>query len=232
MGGSSASASTSQRADPAADRFAGVRAMAPVTVAYVPFGLLVGSAVGASANPLAAWLATMTIYGGAAHLAVLAVLAQGSGWPAAAAVGLLVNARLIAYATAMAPQWRSAPLHHRVVAALMLTDAPWALSRGRAQDQRRFYLGAALTLFIAWPLLVTLGAMASGWLGGAPLLGLLPAVTLGAAVVQQMHQRPAVAAVAAGACCAVLTAAWPAGVSLAVSGAVGAVAGLVSVRVR
>jgi predicted branched-subunit amino acid permease len=229
MGGSRASTT---EIEPAADRFAGVRAMAPVTLAYVPFGLLVGSAVGASANPLAAWLATMTIYGGAAHLAVLGVLAQGSGWPAAAAVGLLVNARLIAYATAMAPQWRSAPLRYRAVAALVLTDAPWALSRGRAQDQRRFYLGAALTLFAAWPVLVTLGAMASGWLNGAPVLALLPAVTLGAAVVSQLHQRPAVAAVLAASSCAVLTAAWSAGVSLALSGAVGAIAGLASERAR
>ena len=119
-------------------------------------------AIGASADPLAAWLATMTIYGGAAHLAVLGVLAQGSGWPAAAAVGLLVNARLIAYAAAMAPQWRSAPFGHRAIAALMLTDAPWALSRGRVKGHRQFYLGAALTLFIAWPVLVTLGYWRAG----------------------------------------------------------------------
>ena len=95
---------------PGADLRAGARAMAPMLVAYAPFGLLVGAAVAASANPLAAWLATWTIYGGAAHLAVLDVLAHGSGWMAAAAVGLLVNVRLTAYATAMAPEWRSAPV--------------------------------------------------------------------------------------------------------------------------
>ncbi len=104
------------------DLRAGIRAMAPMMLAYVPFALVVGAAVASSANPWAAWLATWTIYGGAAHLAVLGVLAQGSGWAAAAAVGLLVNARLAAYATAMAPQWRSAPRGQRALAALMLTD--------------------------------------------------------------------------------------------------------------
>lgn len=102
---------------------AGVRAMAPMILAYLPFALMVGASVAARANPLAAWLATWTIYGGGAHLAVLDVLAQGSGWLAAAAVGLLVNARLTAYATAMAPQWRSAPFRQRAAAGLMLTDA-------------------------------------------------------------------------------------------------------------
>ena len=102
--------------------------MAPMVVVYVPFALLVGSAAASSANPLAAWLATWTIYGGAAHLAVLEVLAHGSGWVAAALVGLLVNARLSAYAAAMAPDWRSAPLARRALAGALLTDAPWALA--------------------------------------------------------------------------------------------------------
>ncbi len=67
--------------------------------------------VAASDNPLAAWLGTWLIFGGAAQLAVLDVLAQEPGWVTAAVVGLLVNLRLAAYATAMVPQWRSASLH-------------------------------------------------------------------------------------------------------------------------
>jgi predicted branched-subunit amino acid permease len=125
----------------------------------VPFALVVGAAVASSANPWAAWLATWTIYGGAAHLTVLGVLAQGSGWAAVAAVGLLVNARLSAYATAMAPQWRSAPRGQRALAALMLTDLPWALARDRKHGLRQFYLGAAGTLFVGWPALVTVGVL-------------------------------------------------------------------------
>jgi hypothetical protein len=38
--------------------------MAPVTLAYLPFALVVGEAVAASAGPAAAWL-TWLIYGGA-----------------------------------------------------------------------------------------------------------------------------------------------------------------------
>lgn len=103
-------ADTAVEAPDRTDLRAGARAVAPMVVAYAPFALIVGSAVASSTNPLAAWLATWTIYGGAAHLAVLEVLAHGSSWLAAAIVGLLVNARLAAYAAAMAPDWRSAPL--------------------------------------------------------------------------------------------------------------------------
>ena len=108
--------------------------MAPLIAAYAPFAFLVGTAVAASENPLAAWLSTWTIYGGAAHFAVLDLLADGSGWLAAAAGGVLVNARLTAYAAAMAPQWRSAPAWQRVMAAVTLTDATWGLAHGRRRD--------------------------------------------------------------------------------------------------
>lgn len=204
----------------------GVRAMVPVVVAYAPFGLLVGAAVAASANPLAAWLSTWTIYGGAAHLAVLDVLAHGSGWAAAAVVGLLVNIRLTAYATAMAPEWRTAPARQRALAAVLLTDVTWALARGRDHDQRRFYLGAGLTLFLGWPVLVTLGTLTGDWVGGLPVAALLPPLTLGAVVVSQLRQRPVAFATAAAAVTAVATTQLSAGPALAVAAAAGVTAGL------
>jgi predicted branched-subunit amino acid permease len=186
--------------------------------------------VAASANPAAAWLGTWTIYGGAAQLAVLDVLAQGTGWLGAALVGLLVNARLTAYAVDMAPQWRSAPRHHRVAAAVMLTDAPWALARGRTRGHPGFYLGAGLTLFLAWPLLVTVGVLTAGWLHALPVAGLLSALTLGAVVVTQLRQRPVCLAVAAASASAVVTASLGAGSALAVAAAAGVLAGTFAER--
>jgi predicted branched-subunit amino acid permease len=206
--------------------------MAPMLLAFVPFALVVGAAVASSANPWAAWLATWTIYGGAAHLAVLGVLAQGSGWAAAVAVGLLVNARLAAYATAMAPQWRSAPRGQRALAALMLTDVPWALARDRQHGQRQFYLGAAGTLFVGWPVLVTVGVLAGQLVTAFPVTTLLPALALGAIVMPQLRQRPAAVAAAAAAVVAVLTAHLSAGVSFGTAAAAGVVAAVRAERAR
>ena len=214
------------------DLRAGIRAMAPMMLAFVPFALVVGAAVASSANPWAAWLATWTIYGGAAHLAVLGVLAQGSGWAAAVAVGLLVNARLAAYATAMAPQWRSAPRGQRALAALMLTDVPWALARDRQHGQRQFYLGAAGTLFVGWPVLVTVGVLAGQLVTAFPVTNLLPALALGAIVMPQLRQRPAAVAAAAAAMVAVLTAHLSAGISFGAAAASGVVAALLAERAR
>lgn len=202
--------------------------MAPMMLAFVPFGLVVGAAVESSANPTAAWLATWTIYGGAAHLAVLDVLAQGSGWVVAAAVGLLVNARLTAYSAAMAPQWRGTPLRHRWAAALMLTDASWALARGRTHDQRAFYFGAALTLFLGWPVLVCLGVLVGDELSSSPTAHLLPGLTLGTLVVTQLGDRPVAAAVAAASTAAALTAPLDPGLAMVVAAVTGVLAGLLA----
>ena len=207
----------------------GAMALAPMLLAYAPFALVVGTAVARSEHPVAAWFGTSTIYGGAAHLAVLDALAGGAGWLPAAAIGLLVNARLGAYAAAMAPQWRAAPLGHRVAAAVMLTDAPWALAQRRPGD-RAFYLGAAGTLFIGWPTMVTAGMLAGDRLAAAPVTGLLPALTLGAAVVGRLRTAPVVLAAAASAVAALVTAGMSAGVALPVCAAVGTVAAMLGRR--
>jgi predicted branched-subunit amino acid permease len=204
----------------------GVGAMLPVVAAYLPLALMVGAAVAASGNPLAAWLSTWTIYGGAAHLVTLDVVAQGSGWVAAAVAGLLLQTRLSAYSTAMTPEWRTAPLAHRLLAGLVLVDAPWALARSRETGRRRFYFGAGLTLFVAWPVMVTIGALSEDVVTGVPVTALVPALAIGCTVIGQIRHRPVLVAAAAAGVAALVTASLSAGVALisaAVAGTVAAV---------
>ena len=217
------------------DVWAGVRVMAPMLVAFAPFALLVGAAVAASESPTAAFLSTWTIYGGAAHLAVLDVLAHGTGALGAAVVGLLINARMVAYAVSLSPHWRDASTGSKLAAAAMLTDATWALANNHPVDtaaaRRRFYFGAGLTLWFGWPVMVTLGVLVGGWVNDVPVATLLPSLTLGALVVPQLRTRPGLAAAAAAACVAVATSRMDGGLSLAMCAAVGAsVAGLVHRR--
>jgi predicted branched-subunit amino acid permease len=211
---------------------AGARAMAPLIAAYAPFAFLVGSAVAASDDPLAAWLATWFIYGGAAHIAVLDLLADGSGWVTAAVAGVLVNARLTAYAAAMAPQWRAAPARHRVLAGVMLTDAPWGLARGRRHGEVAYYTGAAVVLFACWPAMVTVGTLVGTPAALAPVTGLLAAATLALVVVPHLAQRPAAAAVAAGSVTAVLTAPLDPALALGAVALTGAAAGALTKESR
>ena len=116
---------------------------------------------------------------------------------AAAMVGLLVNMRLAAFATAMEPEWRAAAVRRRVAAAVMLTDAPWALARERNQGRQSYYFGAAVALFVIWPAMVRAGVRVGGRLDGVAVTSLLMPLTLGAVVVPQLRQRPAAVAMVA-----------------------------------
>jgi predicted branched-subunit amino acid permease len=209
---------------------AGARAMAPLIAAYAPFAFLVGTAVAASEDPLVAWLATWAIYGGAAHLVVLDMLSGGSGWLAAAAAGVLVNARLSAYAAAMSPHWRGTPRRHRVAAGVMLTDAPWGLSQARPHGQAAYYTGAALVLFVCWPAMVTIGTLVGTPAVLAPMTGLLAAATLAMVVVPHLRGHAGAAAVGAATITAVLTAHLDPAVALLAVAVAGATAGTVAAR--
>jgi predicted branched-subunit amino acid permease len=211
---------------------AGFRAMTPVVAAYAPFALVVGTAVATSADPWSAWAGTWLVYGGAAQVAVLDVVAHGGGWISAAAVGLIINVRLAAYAAAMAPAWRAEPARRRIAAAAMLTDAPWALARDRARDDPAYYLGAALALFLAWPTMVTAGALVGTRVDAGPVADLLLPLTLGAVVVPQLRRRPAAAAFVAARVTAVLTSGADVGTALLLAAATGTAAGLAAERTR
>jgi predicted branched-subunit amino acid permease len=215
------------RTDPAQERREGIRAMASILLAFAPFAIAVGTAITQSENRLAAWLGTSTIYGGAAHLAVLDLLSDGAGWVAAAGVALLVNVRLAAFSTSMVPDWRSAPLRQRLLAAVMLTDGPWAMSRNRP-GQRHFYLGAAATLFLAWPVMVTIGMLLGQWLSAWAVTAILPPLSLAALVAPRLRVRPVAVAAAAAVVTALATLDLPAGTSLVICAVVGTVAAAVT----
>jgi predicted branched-subunit amino acid permease len=203
----------------------GVRAIAPILVALVPLSLVVGQQIAAGADPAAGWVASWVVYSAGAQLAALDVLGHGSGWLSATAVGLLVNLRLAAYATAMQPDWVTARPSRRLLAALVLSDPPWALSRAREHDRREYYLGAGVAMFVVYPTLTGIGILVGGRLSDVAVLALLPALSLGALITPQLKIRTTALAVGAALACSVATVALPPGPSFALTGAVGGAVG-------
>jgi predicted branched-subunit amino acid permease len=117
----------------------------------------------------------------------------------------------------------------------MLTDATWGLTHNHPSDsaavRRRFYFGAGLTLWFAWPAFVTMGVLLGGWVQDVPVATLLPTMTLGAMVVPQLRTRPGLAAGLAATVVAAATADMDGGLALALAAAAGAgAAGLVHRR--
>jgi predicted branched-subunit amino acid permease len=204
----------------------GVRRMVPLLLSLVPFALVVGDAVAHAGNVAGAWAGTVLVYSASAQLAALATLAKGSGWGAAACIGILVNVRLSAYATAMQPEWTGAGRARKVLAGLLIADPPWALARAQGNGRRAFYLGAASLTAVAWPIFTTLGMVMSGSLRQIPVLTLMPAMALAALVVPHLRARPAALSLVAAMLAAIATVGLPAGQALGVTGLVGGAVGV------
>ena len=129
--------------------------MLPMLVGYVPFALVIGSAVADHGSSFAGWAGSWLIFGGSAHLAAIRTLDE-AGVAAAILTALLIQARLVVYSASLARRWSGQPRWFRVTAAALIIDPTWAVADQHAEEckdpreQRRFFVAAALTLGIGW----------------------------------------------------------------------------------
>jgi predicted branched-subunit amino acid permease len=230
-GADSAPLNARTRSPAAVEARRGAVAMLPVLIGYVPFAAIVGTTVARHQEFVAAWVATWLIYGGAAHLAVLATVSAGSGVVLAAVAGILVNTRLVVYSATMARHWGPERRRFRALAAALLTDAAWllALARydqpGTRAERRWYYLGAATTLFVSWNVMITVAALLGNRIPVEVDLTVAMPLCLLAMVSPSLRSRGGVAAAGAAVVAALTTAPLPAGTGVLVAAAAGALAG-------
>lgn len=201
----------------------GARAMTPVTLGYLPFGLLLGTAIGRSAEPWAAWSGTELLYGGSAHLTLIEMLRTGSGWWAAVGAALLINARLLVYSSALIPLWGSARKPARLLAATVIIDPTWMLASRRAEgggtltQQRAHFAGAAVVLTAGWTVAVTAGALLGSVTAATEVLAIAVPLCLVAIVVPHLKLPGGFVAVVVAVAVTVATRSWPAGSGMLVA---------------
>src|SRR3954452_326690 len=216
-----------------ADLRAGARAVAPMLVGVVPFGLVAG------ATPVTHGLGgavavgfSVIVFAGASQLAAIDVLGSGGSAVVAAAAAWTINLRLLLYSASLAPHVARERLRTRLWMAYLLTDQAYAvcITRwGRDDDPRRrvpYFLGAALLLWGSWQLSTIAGVLIGATVPeDVPLEFAVPLVFL-VLLVPAITGRPAAVAAAAGGLAAVLAAEAGAGkLSLMVGALSGIVAG-------
>ncbi len=212
--------------------------MLPLTLGYLPFGVLVGAAVSAGSDPAAAWTGSLLIYGGSAHLTLLELLRQGSSVVAAVVAALLINVRLLVYSSSLAPLWRSSRLRWKLLAAACVIDPTWLLAERRAAEpgglteRRAHYFGAAACLTTGWVVAITTGAVLGSVGKAAAALSIVVPICLTAIVAPHLRVSGGTAAIATGCVAGVATSAWPAGYGIPAAMAGAALAGSLSMRRR
>jgi predicted branched-subunit amino acid permease len=213
------------------DFAAGARAMVPWLAGVTPFGLVIGvSAAQADIPTLAGWLTGPAIYAGSSQVAAIEMLDAGTAPIVVVITALVINLRLILYSGAIAAHWRGTPRWWRAVAAYLLIDPSFAVGIDRYQrpgdgtDAHRYYLGGAITLWIAWLLAIGAGATLGAQLPAALHLEFVIPLYLVGEIVPKLGDRATRRAALTAAAVAVVAISAPLhiGVVLAIVAGLGA----------
>ena len=202
----------------------GVRAVLPLSVAVLGFGVAFGVlATSIGMGNLAPIVMSATTFAGSAQFAAASVLADSGAVAAAIAAGVLLNARYGPIGVTVAP-WLQGGAWSRFWHAQLTVDESWALAAepdGRYEP--RVLLAAGLGLYIAWVGGTTIGVLIGDVLPSPDTLGLdaaFPALFLALLATQLRGRRTAWVAAALGAAIALaLTPVAPPGVPIIAAGA-------------
>jgi predicted branched-subunit amino acid permease len=144
---------------------AGLSDVVPVVIGLVPFALLVGVAVGESPIPdLAGLVLSFLVGAGASQMATLTIVDGGGAVATAVLAGLVINARLVMYAAALAPRFRAQPAWFRWAGPHTIVDQTFALTMRRSERDpawfRGYWLGVSGLLVTCWVGVIAVGIVA------------------------------------------------------------------------
>jgi 4-azaleucine resistance transporter AzlC len=214
--------------------FAGARAIMPVLLALLPFGLAFGAtAAGSGFSAIEALGMSVFVAAGAAQLAAIPLISAGASVAVVVLTVLVINLRFMLYSASLAPHFRSLPLWWKGLLSYHLTDQAYAATITRFDDgetqepdKRWYFLGTGLAIWTTWQAAtmtgVFLGASVSeGW----SLDFVLPLVFIALAVPAIKNRASGAAALAAGVA-SVFAAVLPLNLGLIGAALVGVLGGL------
>lgn len=181
---------------PASEFWHGARLSVPVVVAAGPFAVLFGAlATDNGFSVFEAFLMSAAIFGGASQMVGIELFGHHvAPWLIVLSI-FAVNFRHVLYSAAIGRQLAHWSPLQQALGYFLLTDPQYALAEGRAQSGRKvgfvWYMGAALTVYVAWVILSVLGALSGRLISDTTAIGidfLLPIYFLG--LVMDFRKRP------------------------------------------
>ena len=216
----------------------GARAVSPLLLAIVPFGLVLGVTAAATVVGGVLGIATSSIiFAGAAQLVTVQLLDAGTSIFVVILTALVVNVRHLMYSAALAPHFNEFPRRARWMLPYLLTDQAFALSIARYETtddplyKRWYFVGAGLTLWIFWQIATVAGVLLGAQIPDS--LGLsfaIPLVFL-ALLIPVVQTRPGLLAAVVGGLVAVAAADAPYGLGLVIGSLAGISSGVAAEQV-
>jgi len=199
-----------------AELLAGAKAVAPMLVGVIPFGLVAGATPATTGLGGGTSIGLSTIvFAGASQLAAADALADGGSALVAVIAACTINLRLLLYSASLAPHLAAVPLRRRLLMGYLLTDQAYAVSITRWTKEADaaaaggpsapgldrkvpYYFGAAVMLWANWQVCTIVGILiGSAVPDSLPLDFAVPLVLL-VLLVPAISSRPAAVAAIVG----------------------------------
>ena len=210
----------------------GSKAVSPILLGAVPFGLVIGVSI--AATPIDNWVGWATsifIFAGAAQVAVIELINDNALAAVAIATPLIINLRHAMYSAAMAPHFGKLTRIDRLWLPYLLTDQAFVISASRYEPDsdpttvKWFYLGTALTLWIPWQIATVVGIVVGAEVPREWSLDFAIALVFLGLLAPAVHNRPSAVAAIVGGGVAVLSLDLPNGIGIIVASIAGVAAG-------
>lgn len=142
----------------------GFKAMIPVSVGVLPFGLVMGTvSFAAGLNILQTASMNLLVFAGSAQLAAIDLMLQKTSGLVVVATGLIINLRFMLYSAALAPYLEKSSFWTKVFCSYNITDQNFSVMKANESlfpsnfEAIQFYCGASLCMFVAWQFSVMIG---------------------------------------------------------------------------
>lgn len=215
--------------------WAGVRAISPLILGAIPFGIIFGAvAVTSGLSPGAAAAMSAIVFAGSAQFVAAGMVSVGAGLWVIIATTFVVNLRHALYATSLAPTMRHLPQRWLIPLGFWLTDESYVVvirryMRGDASPFKHwFYLGTAVTMYTNWQLCTWIGILAGQSIANPRAWGLdfaLPVTFIGM-LIPMLDRRSVVWSASAAGLTSVLLRTLPNHLGLVTAALVGIVVGV------
>lgn len=215
----------------------GVRAITPLMVGAIPFGIIFGAvAVTGALSPAATVAMSAFVFAGAAQFVAAGMIAGGAATWLIVATTFIVNLRHALYGTSLAPHMRRLPQRWLALLGFLLVDEVYlfAIRRYTNADpspyKHWYYLGAGSTIYVNWQLSTWIGVWAGQSIADPRAWGLdfaLPVTFIGL-LVPTITRRSVLWCVIAAGVAAVMLRGLPNQMGLLIATLVGIAAGMLT----
>ena len=213
----------------------GVKAELPIALGVIPFGMIYGVlALAAGMSPALAQAMSAIVFAGSAQFIGAQLIGAATPGPILLFTIFIVNIRHLLYSASLAPHLKHLPAQWRWLLAYLLTDEAYAVTvlhydRGQTEstDNRHFFfLGAGLTLWIAWQTSTAVGIFLGTQVPASWALDFTLALTFIGIVIPALKDKAHIGAALSAGVTAVLAAALPYKLGLMLAALIGIIVGM------